>query len=224
MLIIDKAKNSTCRIWQVFHDSDGTDLTPDTSLKITIYAANDTATPTVAETDMTAFATGQLYYAFNCSSVNPGNYVAKIVFTHATSVYSLTEHILVIDGTSDKAVIAAENAAALLDHDVTDHTTADTVGEALNHLDADVSGAGQGNGGYEVVFYSQDANGVGIQGVQVYCTSDAAGATVVTGNQYSLSDQGQTTWFLDLGATYYFWQFKEGRAFNNPTTHTVTGA
>lgn len=58
-----------------------------------------------------------------------------------------------------------------------------------------------------------------IPDVSVWVTSDAAGAVLVAGPQYT-NGSGITTWNLPA-ATYYFWHQKAGYIFADPDTEAV---
>ncbi len=76
---INKSQNLIARIWASYTDETGNAANPDTSAKITIYPANSN-TPTVAQTDMTNFATGIYYYAIDATNMMPGQYTVRFTF------------------------------------------------------------------------------------------------------------------------------------------------
>jgi hypothetical protein len=88
----------------------------------------------------------------------------------------------------------------------------------VDHLDADVSDAGIGDGDIEwdYTVYTDAAETIPLEGVLVWLTSDEF---AVPGPQYS-NAQGKTTWRLFAG-TYSVWRQKAGYLFSNPDSEVV---
>jgi len=77
-----------------------------------------------------------------------------------------------------------------------------------------------GTGSAVTTFTQQDGATGALAGVKTWLTSDAAGSVVVAGPR-TTDDSGQSTYYLDSGATYYLWRDSGSYRFTNP--QTVTG-
>lgn len=190
MFYVDKSLNTT--VWiggQFSENSSGIAIDP-TSATADIWTMN-TPTPKVTLT-LTKFdsKTGYWGSSLTVSAYTAGTYQVRINFVLGSDSYCISDILVVVD-------------------DVISNT----------YLDQYVSKAGQGNGSNEYIDHTNNALGVAVEGVQVYITSDLAGSTVITANQYSLSD-GSVTWYLPSG-TYYEWMFKPGQSWANPKIITI---
>ena len=191
----------------------GTGLTP----ALTMYKLSDSSVIINAQ-EMTEIANGLYKYTIPTASLVTGNSYAIYVDGGAT----LTTFRYQYDSIDiDKIPTVSENVVGILDHDVTAHTTASTVGEALNRIDADVSSAGAGNGGITQPIYVNDTDGTREAGVkvEVYSNADLAEANRISGNRFT-DDAGQVVFNLNAG-TYYLRASKSGKTFSNPITITV---
>ena len=91
----------------------------------------------------------------------------------------------------------------------------------LAHLDADVSSVGGiGSGALSCTWTQKDDDENPMDNVQVWLTTDDAGANVIAGTLLSNSS-GEVTFMLDAG-TYYVWREKAGYNFTNPQTWSVS--
>lgn len=93
-------------------------------------------------------------------------------------------------------------------------------GSAMDYL-ADISAAsaaGSGAVSFPVTINDEDSNP--IDGVEVWISTDSAGASVVAGT-LSTDALGLATFMLDAG-TYYLWRQKSGYNFTNPVTIVVS--
>jgi hypothetical protein len=190
MIYVDKSANTTVFIGgQFVEQSTGIAIDPD-SATAKIWTMN-TPTP-IATLTLSNFdmQTGYWGASLDIAAYTSGTYQVLITFVLAGEGHCISDYLVVANDT-------VENT----------------------YLDQYISKAGQGNGNNEVVIDSTDSNGNPLEGVQVYFTSDLAGNTVITSNQYSLSD-GTTTWFLPSG-TYFYWQFKQGNSWSNPQSVVV---
>lgn len=77
-----------------------------------------------------------------------------------------------------------------------------------------------GPGALECVWTQKDGSGNPMDNVQVWITTDAAGANVIAGTILTDSS-GEVTFMLDAGS-YYVWREKGGYNFTNPQTWTVS--
>lgn len=84
---------------------------------------------------------------------------------------------------------------------------------------SEVAGA-TGTGAISTTVTAQDGSGNPIDGVEVWITTDSAGANVVAGTLVT-DAFGNATFMLDAG-TYYRWLQKAGYNFTNPSTLVVT--
>ena len=57
---------------------------------------------------------------------------------------------------------------------------------------------------------ADDSTGIAIADADVWLSSDSGGSTVITETQQTNSD-GETTFYLDDGSTYYLWMVKDGQ-------------
>lgn len=98
------------------------------------------------------------------------------------------------------------------------HTDAGSFGK---YLDAKISDTDIiGSGALSCTWTQKDDGGNPMDNVQVWITTDEAGANVVAGAL--LTDaSGEATFMLDAG-TYYVWREKGGYNFTNPQTWTVS--
>ena len=83
---------------------------------------------------------------------------------------------------------------------------------------AAASAAGSGAISFPVTINDESSNP--IDGVEVWVSTDSAGASVVAGTLHT-SALGVATFMLDAG-TYYLWRQKSGYNFTNPVTITVS--
>jgi hypothetical protein len=191
----------------------GTGLTP----ALTMYKLSDSSVIINAQ-NMTEVALGIYKYTIPTASLVTGNSYAVYVDGGAT----LTTFRYQYDSIDvDKMPTVTENVTGILDAVVTSHTTADTVGEALNRIDTDISTAGQGNGGITQPIYVNDTDGTREGGVKVeiFSNADMAETNRLTGNIFT-DDAGQIVVNLNAG-TYYLRASKSGKTFSNPITITV---
>ncbi|MBW2992513.1 hypothetical protein KY345_04820, partial [Candidatus Woesearchaeota archaeon] len=63
--------------------------------------------------------------------------------------------------------------------------------------------------------------GIAVDNVKVWITSDSAG-TNVTGGPFYTNTDGEVDFTIDYGATYYVWREHGGYNFTNPQTWTPT--
>lgn len=110
---------------------------------------------------------------------------------------------------------AAENADAVCDELVADHTVAGSVGKILGSYLPD---AGSGSVNYIYTLTNADT-GVAIPGADIRVSTDAAGTTIIASGTTNTS--GQVTFLLDPG-TYYFWRTKTGWTFTDPDVEIVS--
>ena len=98
------------------------------------------------------------------------------------------------------------------------HTNAGSFGK---YLDTEVSGVGGvGSGALSCTWTQKDSEGNPMDNVQVWITTDEAGANVVAGTR--LTDaSGEVSFMLDEG-TYYVWREKGGFNFDNPQSWAVS--
>lgn len=83
-----------------------------------------------------------------------------------------------------------------------------------------INSIGGGAGATTKVYTTTDSStGLPIEGVDVWATTDLAGANVVA-SQVSNS-LGKVTFYLDSGVTYYIWRQKDGYTFTNPDTEVA---
>ena len=80
--------------------------------------------------------------------------------------------------------------------------------------------AGTGSGAVSFPVTINDEGGDPIDGVEVWISTDSAGASVVAGT-LSTDALGLATFMLDAG-TYYLWRQKSGYNFTNPVTIVVS--
>lgn len=78
-MIIDRALNSTCRIYAYFLNASGVLESPSTSFKIKIVKSNTIPQVVINNADMTELSTGKFYYAWDLSTITDGAYTA--IFT-----------------------------------------------------------------------------------------------------------------------------------------------
>lgn len=129
-----------------------------------------------------------------------------------------------LDGKIDAIVVTTpptvgEIVDAVMDSLVADHVVAGSLSAVVAALDAGLitSVAGIGSVSNTVTV---EVGGVAEAGVDVWVTSDEAGATVVAGTLQS-DALGQVVFWLDPG-TYWVWQQKSGFNFTNPDELIVT--
>ena len=95
-------------------------------------------------------------------------------------------------------------------------------GDTLETLSDQIDGVGGATGSgaisFPVTVNDEDSNP--IDGVEVWISTDSAGASVVAGT-LSTDALGVVTFMLDAG-TYYLWRQKSGYNFTNPVTITVS--
>jgi hypothetical protein len=209
--------------WKADDHTLSTGLTP----KITVTQISDSAVIVNAQ-DMTEISTGGYYFTIPLADID----AEDAYYVSADGGATLTTYRYQAGAFYGNA--GNENTIATIDTNVdsieTKVDTVDTNVDAIlvdtanistlvtTNLDQKVSLAGCGSGSITVPVYSEK-DGVGLDGVRVYITSDIAGSVRVTGDQYSDSE-GETVWYLDAG-TYYVWQFAQDANFSNPATMTV---
>lgn len=81
-------------------------------------------------------------------------------------------------------------------------------------------GGSVGSGAIETCITVNTDGGLPIDGVEVWISTDAAGANVVAGTLVS-DAMGEVTFMLDAGS-YYVWRQKSGYNFTNPQSITVS--
>ncbi len=184
------------------------------TVALTMYKLSDNSKVIDAQ-NMTEVGLGIYDYTIPTASLVSGETYALYVDGSATAgaAYRYQYDFIAVDW--------MPTVANILDHDVTAHTTADTVGEALNRIDTDISTAGQGNGGITQPIYVNDIDGTREGGVKVeiFSNADMAEANRLTGNMFT-DDAGQIVVNLNAG-TYYLRASKAGKTFSNPITITV---
>jgi hypothetical protein len=125
---------------------------------------------------------------------------------------------LILDSVAAPASAAAI-ADAVWDEAIAAHSSAGSTGltlaQALAGLSSSVAGLGSVSNTITVT-----VGGVGLEGVDVWVTSDEAGTTVVAGTLQT-DTNGEVVFLLDPG-TYYVWQQKTGYNFECPDELTVT--
>jgi hypothetical protein len=85
-------------------------------------------------------------------------------------------------------------------------------------VEADIDGVMRGRGADEgSITIRDEVTQVPVADADVWVTSNLAGTAVVAGTKQTDSE-GQVTFWLDTGNTYYIWCQKDGNQFNNPTT------
>lgn len=114
---------------------------------------------------------------------------------------------------SSVSALASSIASAVLDATASSYNTSGTIGQKINSA-SDASGSGSST----YVMTVRDVNGVVLDGVEVWVTSDLAGASTVASG--TTDSAGHVTFYLDP-ATYYAWCAEGGQNFSNPTTITV---
>jgi hypothetical protein len=81
----------------------------------------------------------------------------------------------------------------------------------------DIDGVLRGRGATEGTVTILDADDNPVADADVWVTSDVQGLLVIAGTLQSDS-QGEVTFYLDTGTTYYIWAQKDGINFFNPNT------
>jgi len=120
----------------------------------------------------------------------------------------------IVDSTS--AAGATALATSLLDHELSGHDGAGTVGHALGR-------AGEGTTA-QVYTVTDVTTGLPVADVEVWVTSDAAGANVIARGTAKSNALGQVTLYPDVpvGTTVYVWRAKSGDyVFTNPDTEVT---
>lgn len=90
---------------------------------------------------------------------------------------------------------------------------------AYNPLTAAIGLAGAGSVAWVVTV--ETSGGDPISGAEVWCTLDAAGDNITAGT-LTTDDNGQVTFMLDSGVTYYLWRDHSNYQWDNPVTFTVS--
>jgi hypothetical protein len=93
------------------------------------------------------------------------------------------------------------------------------IGVGFTPTAADLVGAGAGNVPKTILY--EDSQNQPLSGVQVYLTTDIAGASRASGNEFSNSD-GLVTFWGKSGDIRYAWGFHNGQTWNNPLTVEFT--
>jgi hypothetical protein len=125
----------------------------------------------------------------------------------------ITDHSGTADSTAEAlagatAPSAAAVADAVLDELLSGHTDSGSVGDALAHLDADVSSvSGVTGSGALTRTIGVTVGGNPIEGASVWVATDAAGSNVVAG-PLTTDSMGEVTVLLDAG-TFYAWVQKD---------------
>ena len=114
---------------------------------------------------------------------------------------------------------AADFADAVWDELQSGHTD---VGSFGKYLDTEVSGVGGiGSGALSCTWTQKDDGGVPMDNVNVWITTDSAGANVIAGTIIT-DAQGEVTFMLDPGITYYVWRERSGFNFTNPQVWAIS--
>jgi hypothetical protein len=81
--------------------------------------------------------------------------------------------------------------------------------DSLEAVRDNQSGAGQGPGSSQCTLHFETSPSTPVENAQVWLTTDAAGTNTIAG--YLLTNsQGNVTFLLDVGTTYYVWMQKDG--------------
>ena len=114
---------------------------------------------------------------------------------------------------------AADIADAVWDELQSGHVDAGTFGK---FLDAQVSSVGGsvGPGGVSCVWTQKDDQDVPMDNVGVWIATDSAGSNVIAGVRYT-NAQGEVSFMLDSGVTYYVFRELAGYNFSNPQTWII---
>jgi hypothetical protein len=113
---------------------------------------------------------------------------------------------------------AEDIADAVWDELQNTHVGAGSFGK---YLDTEVSGVGGvGSGALSCTWTQKDDGDQPMDNVQVWITTDEAGANVVAGTKLT-NASGEVTFMLDAG-TYYVWRERGGYNFTNPQTWIVS--
>lgn len=113
---------------------------------------------------------------------------------------------------------AEDIADAVWDELQSGHVGAGSFGK---YLDTEVSGVGGvGSGALSCTWTQKDDGDQPMDNVQVWITTDEAGANVVAGTKLT-NTSGEVTFMLDAG-TYYVWRERGGYNFTNPQTWVVS--
>jgi hypothetical protein len=136
----------------------------------------------------------------------------------STSVYAMIPY-----GTSCASCMGStartQIADSVWDELQSGHTDAGSFGK---YLDTQVSGVGGGigSGALSCTWTQKDDGDVPMDNVQVWITTDEAGANVVAGALLTNAN-GEVTFMLDAG-TYYVWRERGGYNFSNPQTWVLS--
>ena len=174
-------------------------------------------------------STGVAIAAAAIAEIRSGLARATALTIHDNALAAAEETINTINGNvnsiltdtgSAGVVISAANKADIADR-VWDETMADHVGAGTTgaKLNGATGAAGSGAITYTYTVYEDDES-TPLAGVDVWVTTDSAGANVVAGTVVT-DVSGEAIFYLDA-ATYYFWRQMPGWNFTNPDTEVVS--
>lgn len=200
-------KDSAGRGREYTEEIDVADRAPDNASKLYIQdIQSGLYAVTSKEHDKTGFALTSAYDA------------AKTAATQ-TSVDAILEDT----GTTLPAAIAG--VTATVDEEAIAQAVVTAIGETGVTVDEEalqesINDALRGEGSTTTTLTIKDSGNTPIGNVDVWVTTDSAGANVVAGTRQT-NASGQVVFDLDAG-TYYRWAQKSGVNFTNPSSFTVT--
>lgn len=205
MIMVDKSVNTTVWIGGCSRTvATGADADP-TSATVEIWPMNS-ATQTVTGASLSKFdsQTGYYGYAWDISSVAVGVYQFRITWVIGGVNISTSGYVGVTSGTFTITTppTAAAVADAVWNETATDHTTAGSTGALLADIQDDI---GLGNGSATHSLHFENQNGVAKAGLQVWLTTDAAGAVLFTSKNNRTNSGGNITFNVALNTAYYVW-------------------
>lgn len=133
-----------------------------------------------------------------------------------SSVAITTPTVVVVEYTNATTPSTVEG----VDSDIITFSNSATV---LNNIaKSPLASVGQGTGSCRFVYTLTVLGSTQpIADATVYVTSDIGGGNIIAGP--SLTDEnGQATFYLDIGSTYYLWRSKGGMNFSNPDIETLS--
>ena len=206
------------------HKADGTPIALAGTPVVSVYKANGTTQSTAGITLSVDFdsVTGLNNVLIDLSAdafYAVGNDYSVVITTGTVNSVSVVGTVLAhfsIENRFQEADVTVEQIRAEMDSNSTKlasilEDTGTTIPALIN---AD-SGAGTIQHTYTV---TDSADGMPLDGVEVWVSTDAAGVNVVASGYTNSS--GVVTFMLDAG-TYYFWRKRSGYNFTNPDQETV---
>jgi len=136
------------------------------------------------------------------------NYVC-VIKTTVDGVSAVQMHLFQIEN------VAAEIADAVWDEALAGHDAAGATGAKLN----DVQTLGPGATEWTYTLTSTELGNPPIADADVWVSTNAAGTNVIASGKTNAN--GEVTFYLDSGSTYYIFRQKSGWDFTNPDVETV---